>query len=359
MTRVFVTGLGAVSPAGWGVAALRQALAEAAPRPWTPLAHPGWPVPLRARPVPPDGFPAGLARHPRLRRTSPLAQYIVAAGLEAWHGAPDPSPAAAEAVGLIVCLTAGCVNYTRRFYEEVLYDPAHASPLLFPETVFNAPASHLAAVLGCTGESSTLVGDEGMFLQGLALGAEWLVRGVAPAVLVIGADELDWLVGGAMNLFVPGAVHAAGAGAVCLQSIPPNASTPAVALDRVTAAWSYTPRQSPEAAARAMRRELPSGDAAEWLVLSARDDPRFDAAERAAWRDWPGPRLSPQQRVGAAFNAGAAWQVVVACDAIQRGLTPAATVSVVGTQQQAIGARWVAASAERSTIAVAAAASPR
>jgi 3-oxoacyl-(acyl-carrier-protein) synthase len=34
-----------------------------------------------------------------------------------------------------------------------------ASPLLFPETVFNAPASHLAAILGITGASYTLVGD--------------------------------------------------------------------------------------------------------------------------------------------------------------------------------------------------------
>jgi hypothetical protein len=343
MTRVFVTGLGAVSPAGWGVETLRRALAAGTPLPCVPLAHPGWTTPLRTRPVPPGGLSAELARHPRLRRTSPLAQYVVAAGLEAWRGATSSSAPATGTVGLIVCLTAGCVNYTRRFFEEILQDPAHASPLLFPETVFNAPASHLAAVLGCTGESCTLVGDEGMFLQGLALAADWLGRGVAAAVLVIGADELDWLVGGAMSLFVPGAVHAAGAGAVCLQRDLPHHAAPAVELERVTAAWSYSPRQSPEAAARAMRRELPAGTAAEWLVLSTPNPRRFDAAERAAWGDWPGPRLTPPRVLGAAFNAGAAWQVVAACDALQRGLAPAATVSVVGTQQQAIGARFTIA----------------
>ncbi len=345
MTRVFVTGLGAVSPAGWGVDALHAALAAGASLPCVPLPHPGRTTPLRTRPVPPVGLPAELARHPRLRRTSPLAQYVVAAGLEAWRAAAGPSPAAAAAVGLIVCLTAGCVNYTRRFYEEILQDPAHASPLLFPETVFHAPASHLAAVLGCTGESCTLVGDEGMFLQGLALASDWLVRGVATAVLVIGADELDWLVGGAMNLFVPGAVHAAGAGAVCLQGDLAHPAAPAVELERVTAARSYTPRQSPAVAARAMRRELPVGTAAEWLVLSTPPPRRFDAAERTAWGDWPGPRLTPQRVLGTAFNAGTAWQVVAACDALQRGLAPAATVSVVGTHQQAIGARFVAAGA--------------
>src|SRR3712207_7831863 len=38
----------------------------------------------------------------------------------------------------------GGVIYTKRFYHEVVESGAEAaSPLLFPETVFNAPASHL------------------------------------------------------------------------------------------------------------------------------------------------------------------------------------------------------------------------
>jgi len=35
-------------------------------------------------------------------------------------------------------------------YDETLRDPTTASPLFFPETVFNAPASHIAALLGTT-----------------------------------------------------------------------------------------------------------------------------------------------------------------------------------------------------------------
>ncbi len=62
--------------------------------------------------------------------------------------------------------------YSRRFYEEVLRDPATASPLIFPETVFNAPASHLAAFLGTTAINYTLVGDEGTFLAGTRAGRE-------------------------------------------------------------------------------------------------------------------------------------------------------------------------------------------
>ena len=51
-------------------------------------------------------------------------------------------------LGIVACTMAGSVAYSRRFYEEVLREPATASPLVFPETVFNAPASHLAAYLG-------------------------------------------------------------------------------------------------------------------------------------------------------------------------------------------------------------------
>ena len=48
------------------------------------------------------------------------------------------------------------IRYSERFFGEVLENPATASPMLFPETVMNAPASHMAAYLGCTGSSSPL-----------------------------------------------------------------------------------------------------------------------------------------------------------------------------------------------------------
>ena len=80
-------------------------------------------------------------------------------------------------LGIIVCVLSGCVNYSRRFYDETLKDPGTASPLVFPETVFNAPASHISAFLGSMAVNYTLVGDAGTFLQGLATGANWLIEG--------------------------------------------------------------------------------------------------------------------------------------------------------------------------------------
>ena len=67
MSRIFVSGLGAVSPAGWGVAALRQALASGAPLPTQPLARPGWERSFQARLVPVSKERPAFLVHPRLR----------------------------------------------------------------------------------------------------------------------------------------------------------------------------------------------------------------------------------------------------------------------------------------------------
>ena len=168
MSRVFVHGLGAVSPAGWGVPALRAATANGEALPTKPLARPGWDKRLWIRQVPPPAPKPAFFAHPRLRRANLIARYTVGAAAEAIGTDVTGVQSGSVRLGIVVCVMAGCVTYSRRFCEETINDPAIASPLLFPETVFNAPASHLAAYLGATGASYTLVGDEGTFVQGLA-----------------------------------------------------------------------------------------------------------------------------------------------------------------------------------------------
>ncbi len=146
MSRIFVCGLGAVSPAGWNVAALRTALDQGEPLPVQPLERPGGDKSLRARLVPAPATRLGFLAHPRLRRTSPITHYAAAAALDAVAGLRALRTEKIR-LGLVVCQQAGCVNYSCRFFDEVLKDPATASPLLFPETVYAAPASHVAALL--------------------------------------------------------------------------------------------------------------------------------------------------------------------------------------------------------------------
>lgn len=338
MSRVFVQGLGAVSPAGWGIAPLRDALRKGEPLPVSPITRPGWDKPLLVRPVPPPSARPAFLAHPRLRRSSPITQQVVAAALEAIGDDLPRIQDGSLQLRIVVCFMSGCVTYSRRFYEEVLNNPATASPLLFPETVFNAPASHLAAYLNCGSACYTLVGDDTTYLQGLALAAGWLVGGQADRCLVVAAEELDWIVADAVHLFSRQVTHAAGAGAVYLQG--GETPTALAELVGVTDLFSFASKTVPVGGPRAMRAQLPTFCPNELLCLAAQGLPAANAAELQAWQDWTGPRLAPKCVLGEAFTAAAAWQCVAACDALQRGEFQAANVSVVGANRQAIGARF-------------------
>jgi len=337
MSRIFVSGLGAVSPAGWDVAALRQALEKGQPLPEQPLVRPGWERPLKMRQVPvPQQRPAFMV-NPRLRRTSPITHYAVAAALEAvaafrQKNGPDCP------LGLVVCLQSGCVQFSHRFFDEVLSDPATASPLLFPETVFAAPTSHVAALLQNTPLVYTLMGDAACFLQGLALGAQWLETGRVEACLIIGAEETDWLLADALWHLEHAAVISGGAGALCLSRAPEMSL--GVELSLVTDAFTYTASRTRKQAAEAMRQQLPACSPAELLCSSMSGSLRADAPEAAAWRDWTGLHLSPKRILGEGLMAAPAWQAVAACDAVARRQCRAANVSVVGPNQMALGARF-------------------
>ena len=338
MSRVYVCGLGAVSPAGWGVAAMRDALAKGEPLPIQSLERPGWEKPLRARLVPPPPTRLPFLSHPRLRRASPITHYAAAAALEAVAGL-RPNHGGNRSLGVVVCLQSGCVQYTCRFFDEVVKDPATASPLLFPETVFAAPASHVAAVLGNTPLVYTLSGDPAGVLQGIALGAQWLLEQRVEACVVIGAEETNWLLADALWHLEHQAVLGGGAGAVCL-SLDPAVSL-GVELDVITDAHTFTARTNRARAARLMREQLPAGLPTELLCDGLSGSPRADAPERAAWHDWTGSRLSPKRILGEGLVAAGAWQCVAACDGVANGRFTAARISLVGGNQQAIGARFV------------------
>jgi hypothetical protein len=339
VSRIFVHGLGAVSPAGWGVAPLAAVLTQGDPVPAQRLVRPGWEKPLCIRNVPPPETRPAFFAHPRLRRASDITLHTVATALEALGDDVVPIQAGNLRLGIVVCTMTGSVTYSRRFYEEVLREPTLASPLLFPETVFNAPASHLAAYLNTSGTGYTLVGDDGTFLQGLAMAADWLLDDRADGVVVVGTEEMDWVVTEAIRLFQHDAIHSAGAGAIYLRKGKPPAA--GAELAGITDSFLITQSQNRTEAARKMRAQLPPCGSDELLCVSAQPNPLVAAAENVAWRDWSGRRLAPKSMLGEGFTASAAWQCVAACNVIASGQFLAVNASVVGANQQAIGARFL------------------
>jgi 3-oxoacyl-(acyl-carrier-protein) synthase len=349
MSKIFVAGLGAVSPAGWNVAALRAALDRGEPLPTQSIARPGWEKTLPVRLVPPPATRLEFLAHPRLRRSSPITHYAAAAALEALAGLRANPAAKNFRLGVIACLQSGCVQYSCRFYDETLKNPATASPLVFPETVHAAPTSHVVALLENVALAYSLVGDPSIFLQGIALGAQWLEENRVDACLVFGAEETNWIIADALRHLDRRAIATGGASALCLCR-EQNLST-GVELAAITDSHPFSARHTPTQAAQAMRAQLGKNSAGELLCDGTGISPRADAAETAAWRDWPGARISPKTILGEGLMAAAAWQCVAACDALAQKKFAAANVSFVGSTQQAIGAKFVRADFDLSAAA--------
>lgn len=345
--RITIAGIGAVSPAGWGVAPLRELMEVRAPLARQTLTRPG---PDSARTlsvlrVPKAPVPAPFPAHPRLRRSSPISQFAAAAALEALRSAdtdslPDNSPNART--GIIFTLLNGCVNYSNRFYTEVLRDPPTASPILFPETVFNAPASHLATLLGSTAPAFTLIGDTAQFIPGLELAAQWLLDGVVDRCLVVGAEEIDPLTAEALHLLSPGIPASEGAGAILLER-----DGPGPLLQQIAGPIPIPgppSRQNRAAAAARLRQEIDAlpdhtlliDDLAQPLCASSHSRiPPTDLPTRQAWEDWTGPRLSPRRLLGESLGASTALQCVLAVQSLLSGKHPAVLTIATGGDQQA------------------------
>jgi 3-oxoacyl-(acyl-carrier-protein) synthase len=219
----FLAGMGWVTPLGRGLEQVQAALAagDIPEIQWErhPATNKEYPV-FRA----PPGSLADVAAFARLRRSSPISHFAVAAAVDA---AAALSPEQRTRTALVFAASDGGVVYTRRFYGDVVErGPGAGSPLLFPETVYNAPASHIAARLGLEGESLTLVGDVEVGFDAVRTACELLACGDADHCLVAAAQEIDWITCDAYSRWrlagENGAVFSEGAGALLLSREGPG-----------------------------------------------------------------------------------------------------------------------------------------
>lgn len=332
-TPVSITGSGAVSPAGWGIEALMRALHSREKIDPTRLERQSsettvhTPV-LR---VPAEG--STTPKFARLRRASPISKFAAAAVAEALGETRLAEIAAGQRrVGVIFTLINGCVNYSNRFFTEALADPALASPILFPETVFNAPSSHLSALIGSAAPNDTLIGDSTGFFSGIDLAVEWIERGDVDGCLVVAAEEIDWLSAEGLRFYSRDYLPSEGAAAVFLEA----ADGPARLL-RLPDPVSLAAHGRLQAA-RLIREQLAPHDDENTLLIDGRAGiARHDRPETAAWADWRGPRWSPRRILGEGMGVSAAFQTVAAVAALTDGRFQQAAVTAVGGNQHAAG----------------------
>jgi len=350
-----ITGTGWVTPLGSGVDAVWNRLLEGqhatAEKISSPLGqdYPVFRVPAEATVKAPV--------HPRLRRSSAISRFAVVAGLEALENAKiklDPQIAARTA--LIFAVSNGGVVYTKRFYNDIVESGAQAaSPLLFPETVFNAPASHLAAILGVTGASYTLVGDGAVGILAMKMAEDLMQSDELDYCLVVGAEEADWLLCDAyhkwrlLRLAPPiepfqrparGMIPSEGAGALLM------GREGRVRIDQVASGTNFRNRREAGAALLTVFSEL-CVSTPDILVASA-NGTFVDNAERAAAADHcPEATIySMKAALGESVGASSLWQIICAVQALTTQRLPGlsagpalrrAVVSCCGMNQQVAG----------------------
>jgi 3-oxoacyl-(acyl-carrier-protein) synthase len=280
----------------------------------------------------PESAMKGLA-HPRLRRASAISRFGAAAGLQALESAGlklDTQTAGRTA--LIFAISNGGVIYTKRFYREIVSTgPQTASPLLFPETVFNAPASHVAAILGVTGATYTLVGDGAVGIAAINMADELMKNEALDYCLIVGTEEVDWLLCDAyrqwrlLRMTPPiepysnqnrGMILSEGAGAVLLARNGP------VSVERVHPGGYFSKRTEAEKILKTILNELCQTESD--LVISSANGTFIDGAESQALRQvLPNASVyTVKPALGESVGAAGLWQVIAAAQALRWGEVP-------------------------------------
>jgi hypothetical protein len=210
---------------------------------------------------------------------------------------------------MIACFGTGSVCYSHKFYAGFLHTGKRlASPALFPETVYNAPLSHLAAVIGSPGPAYALVGDESAWIGALRVARTWLAVGTCELVLVVGGEELDAIAleaFGVCGWLKKGKPFRPSEGAAALL-LGVDGSEPLFRIGRIYGEWSYRGRAEARIAAGKVKEALPPGA----LVVSSARRNWLASLERQTLSGHP--QWEPEHYLGEAFTASAGWNTILA-----------------------------------------------
>ena len=326
-----IAGMGWVTPLGRGIDLVWDRLIRGDEALAQPISDSVSDKTYSAFRVPPDAL-KDLLPHPRLRRASAISRFAAAAGLDALTDARSTiGEIDVQRMALVFAVSNGGVIYTKRFYHNVVESGAQsASPLLFPETVFNAPASHLAAILGIEGASYTLVGDGAVGVLAIKMASDLLDNEALDCCLVVGAEEADWLLCDAYHKWrllkseppiepfhqpPGGMILSEGAGAVLL------ARQGAVQIDAIDLGGNFPRRREAKEIVRRILHDLADEHA---CIVASANGTFIDLAEQEAIElELPSALVySAKPALGESVGASALWQVIAGGQALRTRRLP-------------------------------------
>lgn len=127
------------------------------------------------------------------RRMGRISRMAVAASIEAVDDSDlSLNTLDRERIAVIMGTAYGSSSHVEEFYLSLLENgPRGAQPFLFPETVPNAPASHIAMFHGITGPNTTFCQNEISAENAILYARDLLLQNIVDVVLVGGAEELS------------------------------------------------------------------------------------------------------------------------------------------------------------------------
>jgi Beta-ketoacyl synthase, N-terminal domain len=276
----------------------------------------------------------------RLRRSSLISHLAVSASVDAVASA-RMGPEELKRTALVFASSDGGVVYTRKFFAEIVERGEGAgSPLLFPETVYNAPASHIAARLGLECEVLTLVGDATAGLSAVQTACELIAAGEAESCVVAAAQELDWITceayrrwGLIQNGNNSACVFSEGAAAIVLTEKPNDCGVSAM-----HPGYSFSTETEAEKKFEVMLTELLQRSSVDLFVSSA-SGTRFDLPEqKCIAKHLPSARIvTPKFVLGESFACSTLQQIITGVLALEELVCGNALVVATGYNRQVAG----------------------
>lgn len=126
----------------------------------------------------------------RFRRAADISKYALAAIKLAIM---DTAIEVADNTSLVMGITHGALNYTQEYHWGLLKESAEVSPMLFSDSVLNAPAGNASICFGINGPVHTIIGGAEASIKAIMLERQLLEKGIAEKSIVVSTEEINEL----------------------------------------------------------------------------------------------------------------------------------------------------------------------
>ncbi|HEY0754200.1 MAG TPA: beta-ketoacyl synthase N-terminal-like domain-containing protein [Ktedonobacteraceae bacterium] len=352
---IVITGMGAISPFGPGVEALWSALLRGERRTTLIESAGALEQPVEGAKVG-EWRPADLLGKRGLQYLRPSTQFLLGASMLALHTAGlAGEDTQADDLGVTIgCNLVGLQSTADYDYTALSEGPVCTSPMEAPNTLANAPASHLAIRLKARALNTTIASGQCAGLDALGYAARAMREGRARQIVAGGVEELSlaalWVYDNTGILDHTGSANAGYPFEESSRGCLPSEGAAVVVLERqaevlargarplaVLAGWSsgFAPNPTLETRARVLRRTALqalqasglSSEDVDVVVSGANGLPEQDQAEAQVLQQLlaENPRVQVtaiKGTLGETYGAGGMFQTLAAICMFEHGLVP-------------------------------------